>query len=120
MTIPGLFVPQRWQGKMVLDGGMRNNFPLNKFVAANPEVDFVAIYLLPKQGAKEPGLLGTIVQIYEGRGQEKEALEKFAEKIVRVDPNPVSFLDFGLNAEKKKLLLDAGRRGAEEFLAQKT
>src|SRR5690606_2994534 len=45
MAIPFVFTPERFGGRRVFDGGVRNNFPLKAFLEAYPNKPFVGLYL---------------------------------------------------------------------------
>ena len=45
MSIPVFFVPPQLDGRPVYDGGLRNNFPVTRFLKDYPGSPFIALYL---------------------------------------------------------------------------
>ncbi|MBK9765155.1 MAG: hypothetical protein IPO87_17875 [Flavobacteriales bacterium] len=45
MSIPYYFFPMQVDGANVYDGGLRNNFPLQRFVQDNKHKPFIGLYL---------------------------------------------------------------------------
>jgi predicted acylesterase/phospholipase RssA len=114
MSIPYYFLPKEVDGVRVFDGGMRNNFPLKRFVEDNNQNPFIGLYI--KSGAMKGGwvlseLLDVVID-----GEEVEIVDANIDKVVIIDTNPIATTDFNLNEDKKKFLVLAGRVGALEFI----
>lgn len=116
MSIPYFFIPKLVDGVRVFDGGLRNNFPLKKFVEDNSQNPFIGLYL--KSGAKKGGwILGELFKVAI-EGEEIEIVDANIDKVVVIDTYPIATTDFNLNDDKKNLLVLAGKVGAIEFLSK--
>jgi predicted acylesterase/phospholipase RssA len=116
MSIPYFFTPKFVDGVRVYDGGLRNNFPLKKFVEDNSQNPFIGLYL--KSGAKKGGwILGELLNIAID-GEEIGFVEANIDKIVIIDTHPIATTDFNLNEDKRQFLVLAGKVGALDFLSK--
>lgn len=116
MSIPYFFAPKEIDGVRVYDGGMRNNFPLKRFVEDNNQNPFIGLYI--KSGAKKGGwVLGELLNVAID-GEEIEIVDANIDKVVVIDTHPIATTDFNLDEDKKKFLVLAGRVGALEFIAK--
>ena len=116
MSIPYFFTPKLIDGVRVYDGGLRNNFPLRKFVEDNIQNPFIALYL--KSGAKKGGwVLGELLDVAID-GEEVEIVDENIDKVVVIDTHPIATTDFNLTDIKKKFLVLAGKVGALQFLSK--
>lgn len=114
MSIPYFFFPKQVDGVRVYDGGLRNNFPLKRFMEDNKQKPFIGLYL--KSGTEKSRfvineLINTAID-----GEEMSTVEANIDKIVTIDTHPISTTDFNLNEGKKKFLVLAGRIGALHFI----
>jgi predicted acylesterase/phospholipase RssA len=57
MSIPFFFFPVTVDGRRVFDGGIRENFPLSRFLAQEPRSNFIALYLGKPDNANKRGLI---------------------------------------------------------------
>lgn len=117
MSIPFVFTPQRDQGLRVLDGGMQNNYPVNDLLANNPGTKFIGLYLgnYYEGMHRETSLLREMFQIWT-EAVDTEALARYEQDTVVIDPRPISTIDFKLSVTEKDFLLKVGRSSALRFL----
>ncbi|WFU79402.1 patatin-like phospholipase family protein [Bradyrhizobium sp. CIAT3101] len=118
MTIPILFTPGENYGQRVLDGGLRNNFPLRHFLSEFPMGNFIGLYLGSERhdnSAKRHSLISDILSIVIDAG-DVELLRKYQKNIIVIDPQPIGTLDFSLSDRQKNFLVLKGRRAAQRFL----
>lgn len=119
MSIPVFFVPQMVDGRRAYDGGLRNNFPLARFLETNPKTPFVALYLRAQGTDKNaPWMGGDLLDIWLD-GEERQVVDKHRRDVVVIDTNPVRTVDFNLTPLEKEFLLKAGRAAALKFLADR-
>ena len=118
MSIPFIFTPQMDAGLRVLDGGMRNNYPVDALLRENPNTDFIGLYLGSEhfEGQEsETSLIKDLFTIWT-EAIDVESLKSHLKQTVIIDPRPISTVDFGLTDEEKKFLVNAGRVSALKFL----
>ena len=114
MSIPGLFAPVRTKGMVLVDGGMRNNFPVD--IARDLGADIVIGVDLSdaKSGYTEIHNLADILW----RGIDMFAEDSFARNIknvdVRIKPDLTGFGMMSFNAAAVDTMLRRGYRAAEE------
>jgi len=119
MSIPFIFTPQKSEGLNVMDGGMRNNFPVDLILKNNPDADFLGLYLGDETFKyKKSNLVSDIFTIWL-EANDTDVLRKYKEQIIVIDPSPISTLKFKLNKKEKEFLLEAGRLAALKFLGKK-
>ena len=119
MSIPFIFTPQYSEGMRVFDGGAQNNFPIES-LRRNYKVDnFLGLYLGPKlyKRKRSKSIIGELISIWT-ESIDNVALEKYSDKIIIIDPSPISTLKFKLSKSEKDFLLDNGKLGALEYLAE--
>jgi len=123
MSIPYFFTPKLVDGVRVYDGGLRNNFPLKKFVEDNSQKPFIGLYL--KSNTEKGGwILGKLLTIAGELlaiaidGDEVKIVEANIDKIVIIDTHPIATTDFNLNEDKKQFLVLAGKVGALDFISE--
>lgn len=122
MAIPFLFMPTSIEGVRVLDGGMRNNYPVEALLKDNPSVEFIGLYLGPHtyEGdvQKDRGILiRNLVAIWTDSTDQK-ALEKYRNQTIIIDCRPITTLKFWLSNQEKDFLIQAGRAAALEYLVE--
>jgi len=116
MSIPYIFTPQKIDGRNVLDGGMKNNFPIDLILKDNNSVDFVGLYFGNRTYKHEKNsVFWDSFKIWT-ESNDPEILRKHKEKIIIIDPSPISTLKFKLNNSEKEFLLESGRLAALDFL----
>jgi predicted acylesterase/phospholipase RssA len=119
MSIPFLFTPQFEQGLRTYDGGILNNYPVDRLLEISPNTPFIALYLGSE--TYEPIKSGSVLLdlasiVLESR--EAELLVEHRDSTVIIDPRPVGTLDFGLTNNEKAFLLACGKAGALRYLAK--
>jgi predicted acylesterase/phospholipase RssA len=119
MSIPFFFRPMMIEQKRVYDGGMRNNFPVAKFLADNPGRPFLALYLGAPLGFRTTRTIFTeLLDIWIG-GDELAVVDAHADSVVVIDPRPISTLDFTLTANEAEFLLKAGQAAALRLIQRR-
>ena len=116
MSIPVFFTPQKIDGINIFDGGVKNNFPVDLILKDNEGTDFIGLYLgnvTYKQ--KKSSLLKDLFETWT-ESNEPDILRLYKEKIIIIDPSPISTLQFSLNSIEKEFLLESGRLAALNFL----
>jgi predicted acylesterase/phospholipase RssA len=117
ISIPIVFVAPEVEGRKVYDGGLRNNFPLSKFLADHPNTPFIALYLAARDDRK--GWLGSDLLDILIEGEERQVVDANAGSIVVIDTAPIGTVDFGIQEVAKQFLVKAGRAAALQFLAKR-
>lgn len=120
MSIPFFFAAPEHEGSPIYDGGLTHNFPVARFREMEPEMDFVGLYLQPPPPGSWLSRLSlfTWLDIMLSR-DDQEIVERYAEKIVVIDPHPITTTQFRLSEHEKDFLVWTGRAAARRFL-QKT
>lgn len=113
MSIPWVFTPQSDQGFRAYDGGIQYNYPLDELLREHPDTPFVSLYLGSEiyEPEKQRSVLADLISITT-EGSDPEAIKKYREQTVIIDPRPIGTLDFDLTEDEKALLLSTGRVGA--------
>lgn len=96
MSIPVIFVPQMVDGRRAYDGGLRNNFPLARFLETNPKTPFVALYLRAQGNDKNAKWMGGDLLDIWLDGEERQVVDQHRRDVVVIDTNPVGTVDFNL------------------------
>lgn len=126
LSIPYFFRPQYVDQQWAYDGGLLNNFPVEIFLdqernrtpARHP--DFVALYLgtakppALKLGYQVPALLSLMIE-----RNDRDVLERYRDKTIVIDTDPIGTIDFNLTDEEKNFLIVVGRAAALEFLSDR-
>jgi predicted acylesterase/phospholipase RssA len=118
MSIPIFFVPAEVDGRRVFDGGLRNNFPLKRFLDTNPRSQFIALYLGKPDYASRRWIGSELLDIFI-EGEEREAVDQNRANVVVIDTSPVGTVDFRLTDEEKQFLLKVGKAAALRFLYER-
>ena len=114
MSIPGLFAPVRTKGMVLVDGGMRNNFPVD--LAREMGADIVIGIDLSdaKSGYTEIHNIADILW----RGIDMFAEDSFARNIrnvdVRIKPDLTGYGMMSFNAAAIDTMINRGYKAAEE------
>ncbi|MDR3678432.1 MAG: patatin-like phospholipase family protein [Flavipsychrobacter sp.] len=114
MSIPIYFTCKKEDGIKVYDGGLRNNFPLKRFIEDNPEKPFIGLYL--KSTTKRSWSVLNELFNLSVDGEEMDFVDRNLDKIVKIDTTPIKTTDFKLTSDKKKFLILSGRVSALEFI----
>lgn len=115
MSIPYIFTPQKIDGRNVLDGGMKNNFPVD-LILKDEGSSFIGLYLGNKTYKHEKNsVFWDSLKIWT-ESNDPQILRKYKDKIIIIDPSPISTLKFKLNDLEREFLLESGRLSALDFL----
>lgn len=110
-SVPGIFEPVPYRGKLLVDGGVLGNLP---DVARSMGADFIIGVNISKKRSdlsrEAPGILTVILESISIMGEEIVRLnrEKF-DILIEPDCGDIGLTDF----TKKRELIDAGRRAAK-------
>lgn len=115
MSIPYVFTPQKIDGRNVLDGGMKNNFPVD-LILKEEDANFVGLYLGNITYKHEKNSVFWDAFKIWTESTDPEILRKYKDKIIIIDPSPISTLKFKLNDIEREFLLESGRLAAINFL----
>jgi predicted acylesterase/phospholipase RssA len=115
MSIPYYFIPKYIDGVRVFDGGLRNNFPLKRFIEDNKKKPFIGLYL--KSNAEKSAFIFSDLFNTAIDGEEMQVVDANIDKVVVIDTQPIGTTDFELSDTKKKFLVLAGRVGALQFMS---
>jgi predicted acylesterase/phospholipase RssA len=119
MSIPFIFRPMTVEQRRVYDGGMRNNFPVARFLADNPGRPFLALYLGEPLGfRKSQFVLSELLDIWLG-GDELAIIDSHRDSVAVINPKPISTLDFALSKNETEFLLKAGQAAAMRLVFQR-
>jgi predicted acylesterase/phospholipase RssA len=125
MAIPFVFMPQREEGLRVLDGGMRNNYPIETLLKRNPGTKFLGLYLgspIYEGRAKRDrtgSLVGDLLSIWT-ESPDLKALRAYREQTIIIDPRPITTLSFRMTDDEKRFLVQVGRAAALRYLADQS
>jgi len=112
-AIPGMFIPVRHQGKLLVDGGVLNNVPVDVARKMGAEVVIAVDLDGGKKSATVGNIFDTLAQtLYFMAAENAEAKLKLADIVVRPKVSDVALLDFS----RKKELLTLGMEAAEAAL----
>lgn len=118
MSVPGVFAPYRLNGKLLVDGGMSDNAPVD--VAREMGADVVIVVATQSPMAKAdqltglPAVLGqTITMLILANERAQLATLKPTDVLIKVDTAPLTAADF----KKGPALIAVGRTAAERELA---
>jgi predicted acylesterase/phospholipase RssA len=115
MAIPVFFSPEYIDGRKAYDGGVRNNFPVSKFLNDHPGKPFIALYL-GKRDERNRRFMGSELLDIVIDGEERNVVDANRESIVVIDTSPIGTVDFRLQDMEKDFLLKVGRASALQFL----
>lgn len=120
MSIPFIFTPQMDAGVRVLDGGVRNNYPVEILLRDHPGTEFIGLYLGPEFFEGEPRerwLIHDLFSIWT-EASDIDSLASHIHNTVIIDPRPVTTIDFMLSREEKDFLIKIGRASALKYLSK--
>ena len=115
MSIPFFFTPMSEGGRPVYDGGIRNNFPLARYLEDNPNRPFIALYL-GKPDHRSQLFIGSELLDIALEGEERTVVDQHHDSVVVIDTSPIGTVDFGMSDAEKHFLLKVGRAAALQFL----
>ena len=116
MSIPFFFFPVTVDGRRVFDGGLRNNFPLSRFLVQEPRSNFIALYLGKPNNSNSRGLIGLDLLNIVIEGEEQRTVDAHRDKVIVIDTSPVGTIDFNLTDIEKQFLIRVGKAAALKFL----
>jgi NTE family protein len=119
MALPGLIAPVVSERRLLVDGGVLNNLPVDVMVATG-EGPVIAVDVMRRPPASEgqtlpvPPLLDTLSRATVlGSWQKTESNRELADLVIAPDLHEVGLLDF----RRLDHMVEVGRRAAEEALA---
>ncbi|MDD1443791.1 patatin-like phospholipase family protein [Dolichospermum sp. ST_sed3] len=118
MSIPMVFMPQKYQGINVYDGGMKNDYPVSILLKDHPKTDYIGLYLgspIFERSKIKNGLLSDLFSIW-SEANDIENLKQHKNKTIIIDPKPISTLDLTLTFKEKDFLMQSGKVAAILFL----
>lgn len=115
MSIPFFFFPTQVDGRLVYDGGLRNNFPLTRFLADHPQPNFIALYLGKADDTISKRILPDLFNIVL-EGEDRKTVDKYTDDVVVIDTSPIGTVDFDLTPNEKQFLLQIGKAAGLRFL----
>ncbi|WP_169980475.1 patatin-like phospholipase family protein [Tautonia rosea] len=118
MSIPFIFIPQSDQGLRAYDGGLQHNYPVNDLLANNPGTPFISLYLGSEiyEPVRQRWVLLDLLSICT-ESADAEAITRYRDRTVIIDPRPIDTLDFALTDTEKEYLVACGRAGALAHLS---
>ncbi|MFL5296377.1 MAG: patatin-like phospholipase family protein [Phenylobacterium sp.] len=119
MSVPGVFAPYRLDGRLLVDGGMADNVPID--VARDLGADIVIVVATQTPMAKGealrgvPAILGqTVTMLILANERQQLATLKPSDVLINVEMNGLGAADF----KKAAALMDAGHKAAAKREAQ--
>lgn len=113
-SIPYFFIPKRIDDSHVFDGGMRENFPLQRFIDTTGLKRVIGLFLTPPIRRRSL-VFSELVDIITS-GNETAALLEHTDKIVAINTHPIRTTDFDLTSLDKEFLLSCGRAAALKYV----
>lgn len=112
-SIPGIFIPVRHQGRLLVDGGVLNNIPVDVARSLGAEVVIAVDLGATSKAAQVNNIFDAIVQTLHLMGaQSVEARLREADVVIRPAVTHFSAFDFS----KKKEMVAVGIQAAEQAL----
>ncbi|MGH6911667.1 MAG: patatin-like phospholipase family protein, partial [Phenylobacterium sp.] len=118
MSVPGVFAPYRLDGKLLVDGGMSDNVPID--VARDLGADVVIVVATQTPMARADKITGvsavlgqTVTMLILANERQQLATVKPTDVLIRVDTAPLTAADF----KKGAALIAVGRTAAEQQTA---
>ena len=115
MSVPGVFAPYRLDGKLLVDGGMSDNVPID--VARDLGADVVIVVATQTPMASADKLTGvsavlgqTVTMLILANERQQLATVKPTDVLIKVDTAPLTAADF----KKSAALIAVGRSAAEK------
>lgn len=118
MSIPLFFIPPEVDGRRVYDGGLRNNFPVSRFLTDHPGTPFIALYLSSTNSQEKRWMGSELLDIWID-GEERQVVDANVGSVVVIDTSPVGAVDFNLQPIEKEFLIKVGRASALAFLQRR-
>jgi NTE family protein len=110
MSVPGVFAPQRLNGKLLVDGGMADNVPIDVAREMGADIVIVAVTQGPLTKAEDirslPQILGqTVALLILANERQQLATVKPTDVLINIDTHGLGSADFKKGAQ----LIAAGR-----------
>lgn len=121
MALPGLFAPQRYHGKLIVDGGLKNNFPLKYF----PEAGTLGVrvkwgYAKRLESIDQVLARATYCVLTENEEVQWNKLSAIHKRnTVTVKVGDLTTIDLYLTSEHKRLILRRGRLAIRHTFARR-
>ena len=117
MSVPGVFAPYSLDGKLLVDGGMSDNVPIDVAREMGADVVIVVATQTPMMSAEElrslGGILGqTVTLLILANEREQLATLKPGDVLIKVDSGDMTAADFRRGPE----FIEAGRAAAQKQL----
>ena len=100
-------------GRRVFDGGLRNNFPLKRFLDDHPRSHFIALYLGKPDSTSRRGIGSELIDIVV-EGEERKTVDDNIRNVVVIDTSPIGTWICRWTREKH-FLLKVGKAAALRF-----
>jgi NTE family protein len=112
-SIPGIFIPVNYQGRLLVDGGVLNNVPVDVARQMGAEVVIAVNLAAGKKAAQVSNIFDAMVQsLYLMAVENAEAKLRQADLVIQPKVSHIALIDFS----RKKELLTLGIQAAEEAL----
>ena len=112
-AIPGIFIPVAYQGRLLVDGGVLNNVPVDVARKMGAEVVIAVDLGGARKSAPVSNIFDAMVQsLYLMGAESTEARLRQADVVIRPQVSHIGLLDFS----RKKELLTLGMEAAEQAL----
>jgi len=117
ICIPGFAPPRRLDGRLLVDGGIRNNLPVDVMASSGEgpiiAVDVTALRSSSSPAQQLPSLPETLARLAVLASEDTVALrERYASLVIQPRTEGVGLLDF----QRLDQLVDAGRRAGRQSL----
>lgn len=118
ISIPYVFWPVTFENEEISDGGLLNNFPIERYLEDNGDSDFVGIYLSSSARRATSSRFRPLRILNILLGRDEDALvDRYRNKIVVIRTDPIGPIQFNLSELEKSFLISAGKAAALEYLA---
>jgi len=123
-SIPLVFIPvEDLSGSVFVDGGIITSSPFN-ILSDEEKAETIGItfYKNKSNPVKITNILEYFKQLYESAyyHQKERVYRKWSHRIIIVRPLDFSPMNFNATSEEKEILMDLGRRSAEEFCRERS
>lgn len=114
MSIPFYFVPYNINGKLFVDGGCMNNFPIDKYINRD---DFVGILLCSDNpDRKITNIEDYLCAVFSCIGEGMDIASSKYKNVIRIICENINSVDFSICLEKKEELFHYGYAAALNFM----
>jgi len=123
ISIPIIFSPVRYNGKLYIDGGVLENYPLS-VIPSNIESKYILGICIKNDGLSSDTFYNYILNIfvcienYIYNRSENEMKKIANENTINLYINEMSFLKFKLNSEEKEKLFNIGYNSTKKYIEE--